>query len=101
MRERDHLVVNFERVSHSDGVRVARDRQDISGGEDIALLEQLGAHLTQGQAVGRWVKLFAAPRMLDGLKGDAAHAGLLEPILNDLTELVIVDALFHGHHQGD
>ena len=70
------------------------------GAQRLGLLKNAAADLGKGEAV---LGLFVAERaagLLDGLEGDAAHAGLLEREIDECAELVVVGTLRDGDDEG-
>ena len=65
-----------------------------SGLKMLALREDVLADFGEGEAVARGVEILQPAGGLDGLEGDAAHAGLLEREVDDLAELIVVEPFF-------
>jgi hypothetical protein len=75
---------------------MAGDGDDVCGAEDGGLVEDAAADFSEGEAVLGGVVALEAASLLDGLKGDATHAGLGERVLEDGTEFMVVDAALDG-----
>ena len=97
--QRRDLAIQLEGVGHSQRIRMAGDRNDVLGLEDSALLQDLAPHFGQREPVGCRIEFFQAACVLYGLKGHAAHAGLLQCIVNNLADLVIVQSFLQSHNQ--
>lgn len=98
--ERGDLAGDFEGVAHGEGIGVAGDGDDVFGGEDRGLLEDAAADFGEGEAVLGGGEVGEAACLLDGLKGDAADAGLSKGEVDDLAEFGIVDSALDRNDEG-
>ena len=98
--QRDHFAIDFQRVSHGQRIRIAGHRNDVGCGENTRLLQDLLPHLGERNTVLRRIELLGTAGNLGRLEGDAAHTGLLQPVADDLADLVVVQSFLQGNHQG-
>ena len=75
---------------------MAGDGDDVLGRKTLVCSRMLAADFGEGEAVGGGIEVFEAAGVLDGLEGDAADAGLLQGEVDDLADLVVVEALLQG-----
>ena len=72
---------------------MAGDGDDVFGLEDGGLLEDLRRTSASVRRSVARVEILEAAGVLDGLEGDAADAGLLQGEVDDVADLVVVEAL--------
>src|SRR5437763_1733446 len=78
---------------------MTRHGDDVAGLEQRGLLENSLTNLREREAIARGVEAIGSPRVLDRLKRYATDAALLEREVDDLADLVIVQALLQRDDQ--
>ena len=79
---------------------MAGDGDDVFRREDRRLIQDVAPHFREGEAVFCGIKSIEPAGDLDGLEGDAADAGLFEGEIDDLADLVVIDAALEGDDEG-
>src|ERR1051326_2518747 len=74
---------------------MARHGNEIFRAERGGLLEDAAADFGQCKTIMRWIEAVETPCGLHGLKGDTAHAGLLQRVFDDAAEFAIIHPFFH------
>src|SRR6185503_6609949 len=94
------LSGQLQRISHHEGVGVAGHGYQVIGLEESRLLQYPASYVRQGDPVPGRIEMFRSAGYLCRLEGDAPDTSLLQGKFDDLTYLVIVDALLEGNYQG-
>jgi hypothetical protein len=97
--ERNNLSREFQCVSHSEGIGMAGNGNQVFGLEVGGLVEDPAADLGQRESVFGAGVVEEAASLLNGLEGYAANTGLLQGEIDDGAKLVVIDAAFHCNHK--
>src|SRR5881394_1898224 len=76
------------------------DRNHVFRTKDGSLFQDLAPYRCQREPIARGIVVLIATGILDRLKGNAAHTGLLEGKIDDFADFGIVESFFDRNDKG-
>src|SRR5689334_23255400 len=92
-REWKYLTCQFQYISHDKRIGITGDWNQVVGLKQIALFQYFLPYSCHGDPVRFRIKIFEPACYLCGLKGNTTHASLLQRIVDNCTDLVVIQSL--------